>query len=248
MSQNPDESTEPGRPASGTPSEHGVTPGSEPGVGPDTAGSSPTGPSGPDSVDPSGAAWDPSPDPERSQPPYGQQGTPQTGYGQQQGYGQQHYGQDPSYGQPGQYGPAGQYGQAGYDPQRQNSPGGYPQRQYPGQVPASGHQPLSSSDERLWATLAHASIPFLGFIGPLVIYLVFKDRSVWLKDNAIEALNFSILYSLAQVVCSLLIVFLVGLVLLPAVFVAGLVLCILAAIAANKGEFYRYPVNWRLIK
>jgi hypothetical protein len=127
-------------------------------------------------------------------------------------------------------------------------PGGYPQRQYPGQVQASGQQSLSSSDERLWATLAHASIPFLGFIGPLVIYLVFKDRSVWLKDNAVEALNFSIVYSLAQVVCSFLIVFLVGLVLLPAVFVAGLVLCILAALAANKGEFYRYPVNWRLIK
>ena len=30
--------------------------------------------------------------------------------------------------------------------------------------------------------------------------------------------------------------------------VGALVLCILAAIASNKGEVYRYPVNWRLVK
>ena len=37
-------------------------------------------------------------------------------------------------------------------------------------------------------------------------------------------------------------------ILLPLIFIAALVLCIMAAIAANKGEAYRYPVNWRLIK
>ena len=40
----------------------------------------------------------------------------------------------------------------------------------------------------------------------------------------------------------------IGAILLPLIFIGGLVLCILAAIASNKGEQYKYPVNWRLIK
>ena len=36
---------------------------------------------------------------------------------------------------------------------------------------------MSPSDEKLWATLTHICIPFFGFIGPLIAYLVFKDRS-----------------------------------------------------------------------
>ena len=56
---------------------------------------------------------------------------------------------------------------------------------------------MSPSDERLWATLTHISIPFFGLVGPLITYLVFKDRSPWLKESLTEALNFSILYSIA---------------------------------------------------
>ena len=112
----------------------------------------------------------------------------------------------------------------------------------------SGQQPLSPNDERLWATLSHISIPFFGFIGPLVVYLLFKDRSPWLKDSAVEALNFSIFYTIAPTVSSLLIALGIGLILVPIVFVGGVVFCILAAIASNKGELYKYPVNWRLVK
>jgi uncharacterized Tic20 family protein len=107
---------------------------------------------------------------------------------------------------------------------------------------------MSTADERLWATLSHISIPFFGFVGPLVVYLAFQNRSRWLRDSGIEGLNFSILYTVAQVVCSLLVIALIGAVLLPVVFIGALIFCILAAVASNKGEFYRYPLNWRLIK
>ena len=105
---------------------------------------------------------------------------------------------------------------------------------------------MSPSDERLWATLTHISIPFFGLIGPLIAYLVFKDRSPWLKESATEALNFSILYTIAQVVSSILTVVVIGAILLPLIGIAALILCILAAIASNKGEQYKYPVNWRI--
>jgi len=107
---------------------------------------------------------------------------------------------------------------------------------------------MSPSDERLWATLSHVSIPFFGFVGPLVVYLALGERSAWLKANAVEGLNFAILYTVAQVVSVILVAVVIGGILLPLIGIAALVLCILAAIAANKGDFYKYPVNWRLIK
>ena len=112
--------------------------------------------------------------------------------------------------------------------------------------PAAG--PLSPGEEELWALLAHLSIPFLGFVGPLVVHLVFRDRSVWLAEDVLEALNFSILYTIAVAACSVLAVVLIGAVLLPLVFIGALVLAVVAAVAANRHELYRYPVNWRLVR
>jgi uncharacterized Tic20 family protein len=117
------------------------------------------------------------------------------------------------------------------------------------QPPGIGpHPPLSQGDERLWATVAHVSIPFVGFVGPLIIWLVFKDRSAWLRETVAEALNFSILYTIAQLIAVVLMVVVIGMILLPLIGIAGLILCILAAIAANRGEQYHYPVNLRLVK
>ena len=196
--------------------------------------------------------------------PYGDPHYGQTGSGQYGDPGP--YGDPGRYGNPGQYGSPGQYAppptpqpgyppagypQAGYDPnqpyaQHPYPPGQPPVQPYSGQPYGPG-QPLTPSDEQLWSTLSHISIPFIGLIGPLVVYLLFKDRGPFVRANAIESLNFSILYTVVQIVCGILTVVVIGAVLLPIVGIAALVLCILAAIAANKGEFYRYPVNWRLI-
>ena len=172
------------------------------------------------------------------QPPYYGPG-PQA----QQPYGQQAAGQ--GYGQPGYQ--AG-YGQPGYPPQPgQPTQPGYPPQPYGPQAYAQ-QGPLSPNDERLWATLTNISIPFFGFIGPLVAYLLFKDRDPWLKEATTEALNFSILYGIVQLISSILITVTIGGILMPLFWIAAVVLCILAAVATNKGEQYRYPVNWRLIK
>jgi uncharacterized protein len=177
--------------------------------------------------------------PHMQQQGYGAAGYPQSGYSQQ-GYPQPGYGQpeqpQAGYGQPEQ--PQAGYGQPGY-PQ----PYGAPQ-----QYGKPAHSAMSPGDERLWATLSHISIPFIGVIGPLIAYLVFKDRGAFIKDQATESLNFSILYTLAEVVCAILTVALIGAILLPIVAIGALILCILAAIAANRGENYRYPLNWRLVK
>jgi uncharacterized Tic20 family protein len=199
--------------------------------------------------------------PEHGQASYAQEGFPQPGAAPQPGHSDQGYGQAPyeqqGYAQQG-YPPPPPYGQQAYGQQGygQGAPGQppYPAQQYPPQgyppQPYAGtaQRPLSQSDERLWATLSHISIPFFGFVGPLVVYLVFKDRSGWLKESSTEALNFSILVSLSTLVASLLTAVVIGVVLLPIIWVGAVILCILAAVASNRGEQYRYPLNWRLVK
>ena len=107
---------------------------------------------------------------------------------------------------------------------------------------------MADSDQRLWATLTHISIPFFTFVGPLVAYLILKDRSPFLKAATTEALNFSILYTIVYVVGIVLTTVFIGAFILLVAGVGALVLCILAAVASNRGEVYRYPVNWRLVK
>ena len=114
--------------------------------------------------------------------------------------------------------------------------------------PPYAPQPMSQSDERLWATLAHAGVILFGFIPPLIIWLVFRERSAFVNDQAKEALNWSILMAIASFIGAITTIAFIGFIILPVVGIAILVFGILAAIAANKGEQYRYPFNWRIIK
>ena len=181
----------------------------------------------------------PPPSPYEPQVPPGQQ----PGYGYPpQAYGEPPYGQDPAYGATG-------YGaQPGYGPVE--PPPGYPPQPGYGRTgygPA-GQQPVSPSDENTWGILSHLSIPFFVFVGPLVAYLLFKDRSEYLKAVSTEALNFSILYSIVMLVASILTVVVIGAIIIPVAIIGSLILCILATVAASKHEFYKYPVNVRFIK
>ena len=108
--------------------------------------------------------------------------------------------------------------------------------------------PLSPSDERLWATLAHVGGIVLGFIAPLVVWLVFRERSGFVNDQAKEALNFQILIVIAYIVGGILTVVLIGGLILALAWLATIIFGIMGAVAANKGELYRYPFNWRIIK
>ncbi|ALN92296.1 MULTISPECIES: DUF4870 domain-containing protein [Lysobacter] len=111
-----------------------------------------------------------------------------------------------------------------------------------------------SQDEKTWGMLAHLStlvgliIPFGTVLGPLVVWLVKKDTMPFVADQGKEALNFNITALIAGIVSFLLTFVLIGLVLLPLVGLAWLVLTIMAALAANKGEEYRYPWTLRLVK
>jgi uncharacterized Tic20 family protein len=190
-------------------------------------------------------------------PDYGPTGA-QTGYGQSgQGYGPQQgqYGQ-PGYDQPG-YGQTGQppYGQPGPGQYDQPGPGQYgrPGQQPPYPQPGYGQQQpyaptiMSDADQRLWATLAHISGLF-SFLGPLIIWLVLKDRGAFVEDQSKEALNFQITLAILGVAMTIITVITLGIgAFLYLYYIAAVVFMILAAVAANRGERYRYPLTIRLV-
>ena len=128
-------------------------------------------------------------------------------------------------------------------------PGYAPPPPPPGYTSVPGvPDPLSQSDERLWAMLAHVSGLLFAIIGPLIVLLVFGKRSAFVDDQSKEALNFQITATVASIISAVLVIVLVGLILLPVVAIGFIVLTIIGAIKAYAGEPYRYPVNVRLIK
>jgi len=123
--------------------------------------------------------------------------------------------------------------------------GGYDPNQQPGQPqygagPGQYYQP--TQDDRTWAMLAHLSqILGVGFIGPLVVWLIYKDKSPFVADQAKEALNFNLCLLLMSL---LLIPTCIG----PMIIgIGAIVYVIIAAMEANKGVWYRYPYIFRMI-
>ncbi|HET9048389.1 MAG TPA: DUF4870 domain-containing protein [Chiayiivirga sp.] len=120
--------------------------------------------------------------------------------------------------------------------------------------PPATPPPQGDTQDRQWAMFAHLSalvgiiIPFGNIIAPLIIWQVKKDQFPLVDDQGKEALNFNIAVTLAFVVAFILMFVLIGFVLMPLIGIAWLVFVILAAIKANEGVNYRYPVNLRLIK
>jgi uncharacterized Tic20 family protein len=107
--------------------------------------------------------------------------------------------------------------------------------------------PSASQDDRNMALLLHLLSIVIGFISPLIFYLVKKD-SPFVLDHAREALNFHISMFIYWFVAGILVIVLIG---LPMMLVLGalqLILPIIAAVKAAGGEPYRYPMAIRFLK
>ena len=106
-------------------------------------------------------------------------------------------------------------------------------------VPAA----MSPSDEKLWSTLVHLGGLFFGFLAPLVGYLVLKDRGPFVRAHTATALNFQLTLLIAYLVGGILTIVFIGFLILFAAYVLNIVFCIIAAVKANKGEWYTYPLT-----
>jgi uncharacterized Tic20 family protein len=123
----------------------------------------------------------------------------------------------------------------------------------PNSPAASGSTP--TENERTWGMLAHLSalvglvLPLVGIVlGPLALWLMRRDESQFVADQAKEALNFNISVLLGAIACALLMLVFIGFLLGTALFIFWLVMTLVAAIKASEGHTYRYPFSLRLVK
>jgi uncharacterized protein len=121
-------------------------------------------------------------------------------------------------------------------------------------------QPLSPSDERTWAMLAHLSVllnlvtGFLGVVGALVIYMVYKDRSRYVAYQSLQSLIFQLIWwvgggivtAIAWTITGVLSAILIGLICIPIALIitliplGALVYGIVGAVQCNSGQDFRY--------
>ncbi len=109
-------------------------------------------------------------------------------------------------------------------------------------------QPMSPADEKLWATLTHVGGIIFHWLAPLIAYLVLKDRGPFVRWHTRQALNFQLTLLLAYVAGAVLSLVFIGIFVIAAAFILNIVFGIMAALAANRGEFYRYPVAIEFVK
>lgn len=112
----------------------------------------------------------------------------------------------------------------------------------------------TANDDKTMGLVAHILMIFTWWLGPLILWIIKKEQKGFAEHHAREALNFGITITIAYIalwILSTILAFVLsGLTFfLPfLVWVAAVVFGILAAMAANKGEMYRYPFSLRLVK
>ncbi len=114
-----------------------------------------------------------------------------------------------------------------------------------GQSLAPAQEP--TPEEKTMGLVAHLLGLFTCFIGPLVIYLIKKDESEFIKQSSMQALYWQIGMIVASIALGV-ITCLIGGVGAGLASVVNLVYVIIACIRANEGKIYSYPVTGGFVK
>lgn len=109
-----------------------------------------------------------------------------------------------------------------------------------------------SQDDRVMAMLCHLLGFFTSFIGPLIIYLIKKDESPFVRHHAAQALNFQItiiLIAFVTVVVGILFMIItlgIGILLviplILAINICDIVFSIIGGVSAYGGKPYYIPL------
>ena len=110
-------------------------------------------------------------------------------------------------------------------------------------------EPLAlTAEEKTWAMLAHLlalvlyAVVLGQYIAPLVIYMLYKEKSRFVAFHALQSLYFQLALIVVWILGVLLTILTcgVGIVVVIAVAIGSVVLMIMAAVKANRGELYEY--------
>lgn len=122
----------------------------------------------------------------------------------------------------------------------------------PGERPS--YDGAASRDERNLAMFAHLSA-FAGLIfpaggnviAPLIVWLTQREKSAFVADQSLEALNFNITVLLAEVACAILFIVGIGILLGLVLGIVWLVGTVLGAVRASEGQRFRHRFILRLV-
>ena len=144
-------------------------------------------------------------------------------------------------------------------------------RDSPSASPRSSALPLGLAEEKQFSLLTHLLSIFFGFVTALVFFIMFKGRGPFVRMHTITEWNFQLTALIVQGIGFVLAfgsilssfamaadgshgvppsigLFLVGYVLVLLVRVVAAVFGIVASVAANRGQFYPYPLAIRFVK
>lgn len=126
------------------------------------------------------------------------------------------------------------------------------------QIPQTPLVPLTPAEEKQWAMLSHFSVllnlftGFLGVVAPLVIYLIYKDRSRYVAFHSLQAFVFQAVCwfggSVLAIISSLLsgVIPFIGLICLPLACIFGILPVValiygtIGGIQVNQGQDFKY--------
>ena len=126
--------------------------------------------------------------------------------------------------------------------------------------PTSNQTPLSENEERQWAMFAHLGVlvnlisGFLGVVVPLVIYMIYRERSRYVAYQSLQALIFQlvwwvgggILTGVAWAITGVLSAVIIGIVCIPLACVISLIPLvalgygIYGGIQTSQGQDFKY--------
>jgi uncharacterized Tic20 family protein len=111
-------------------------------------------------------------------------------------------------------------------------------------VKPAGSVTSPTPDELQWGQLCHF-MGVMGFLGPLIFWLIKKDTSKYIDAQGKSALNFHLSVLIVFAVCAATFI-LIPIAILVNVY--SLVMSIMAGMKVKDGEIYKYPYTFKLIK
>lgn len=104
-----------------------------------------------------------------------------------------------------------------------------------------------TSSDKVAGMLTHIAGIFFWFIPSLIVYLV-SNENPWVKNQARLALNFQLTMLIAGIIGAATAWLGIGIFIIWAVEVVVVIFSIIAALKANQGEDYKYPLSIDLVK
>ncbi|HET6212245.1 MAG TPA: DUF4870 domain-containing protein [Micromonosporaceae bacterium] len=149
------------------------------------------------------------------------------------------------------------------------APPPYPAPDPPGYAPPSGYAPpppgygpsapppgFPTADDKTWALIAHfggAAGMFigggiLGWVAPLIALVAKGNLSPKVREHAVAALNFQLLWSVVGMIGWITVCMVVGFFGIGAAYLMGIIFGIIAGVRANEGQPYTYPATITIVK